>query len=353
MSEIAEAPTHGIPVHAEPKTVPFVEQVHKEGLAKEIKVPYQPGKEAFTSTAKVSWDEMQKKVGNLVAEMKGRHPDETDMPLIELIGDLFGGPYRLDQGLPRLENGEAREGTQQRKEVNARAQHAIVHAILHAGSSEATIEFIDEIYDMTATFENIAMSSTEFHGEASIFWDGVISEINVIKSLTEQGYAVYLPDYTEDPYDADGEKKEHTEILDWDVRGGTDLVVEKDGYVLLVDAKGRVYIKSETGEESTQKRHYVQVDLEKSYMRGRVNNVSELPESLQELTGSLNPKDIREVKMIIPCAYEHVNTLKQSTNGVGINKRKALADFGTFRQDYLAEGLVEPLDRYIKSQQGR
>lgn len=237
----------------------------------------------------IHWDKMQDQIGKFVAELKRKYSDLPEYQL-ELIGDLYGGGYRLER------YAEFQDGQDEQKETAARIQHNQAHAILYSAHGASSHEYQKEIHKRVELFDSISKSET---GKAELFdafWNGVRSEAATLSVLDSLGYRVFLPDYTQDPYEV---AWENNEVLQWDVKSGVDMVaLRKDNIAFLIDSKGNRVVKDDDGR--VMQRATAEVIVGASFKKDGGLQMHRLPPILRNFVSSLKPTDIRRVKIILP-----------------------------------------------------
>lgn len=197
--------------------------------------------------------------GNIRERMKAsvarfKHSNPTLSPeKVDLLSHLVFGPWMLDNS-PIHDS----EPSDVQKELSARIQHHLVHVIYHAGIEGADQRYVDNTYDLIATYERLA--KLPFSHEAGVlsFLNGVKAELAIIRTLTSKGCSVYIPDYTKQSDPATGQ---YSEVYDWDIKFATDLIaVTPDGRIFLIDAKGQRHERDEKGHRTEVLRTAVTLD---------------------------------------------------------------------------------------------
>lgn len=183
---------------------------------------------------------------------QGRDPGEfRKTPLDKLIRDIEAEKSALQSQQPQFA-GEIESAYQliyntflipgkkedvdptERKVFNAQIQQNLAHHIYYGGRDLSDNIFSGEIFRIIETSQNLTgrLTGEKREARAPGFWYGTKSEVSVIKALKEQGYPVYIPDYT-DPKD----------VFELDVAGGIDLFTiinaskAKGNVALLINVK--------------------------------------------------------------------------------------------------------------------
>jgi len=250
----------------------------------------------------IAWDQIVKASSLFVVEMKKR--PGINEALVEGVGDLLFGPFRLDRNLtPEV----IRED---QKENNARIQHNFSHAILYAGRKEADPQYTSTIYSVIGTIDKLANSSVKGSSELQIFWNGLKAEVAIIRALIRNGYKVELPDYNQDPFEI---TRRDNEVLQWDVLNGVDFIAYKEGErLLLIDAKGRS--KNEYGEVRAIA-EVMQAPLIDAY----------IPTSIKESHGEYFDKGlVRRLRITVPTDRKFLSVFTPDDE----NKRRSINKFG-------------------------
>lgn len=252
-------------------------------------------------TSEQYFQQIEKVMGKVMGEVKREFQDKVPESQIEMLGDFYFAPFRS-------EHGEVIDEDQ--KELNARIQHTLTHNILYAASSDVDPNYAANVYDTIGFYEKLAQSSLGKHEHIKQFWNGVKSEVAVVHMLRDLGYRVFLPDYSQDPWEV-GE--EENEVLQWDVRNGVDFIAEDEGRVLLIDSKGTKFIKRNNYSEIIERSLVEIIPGAEYYTRNR-DNLNLLPPVLRSAVSPLNPSDVRRMTIIVPTSGKYLNTLPPTAN---------------------------------------
>lgn len=250
----------------------------------------------------VMWDRLCKQIDGYVVDLKNQNPNTPEAE-IEAVCDLLFGPFRLSQAV--LVNGASNE---YEKEISARIQQNMVHGIIFASSREARPEFTEAVYHSVNTIDSLANTEKGHRRGLKAFWNGVKTELAITKALLARGYSLRLPDYGQDNAEIPAFQNE---VLEWDVRGGVDLIAAKDGYVFFINAKGRRSINS----------LIYGTYVEENLLEG-------IPSSLKYLyRNQLNTGNVKRLTVLVDTS---LNTLPKLSNSVMslVDKRRSMSQFG-------------------------
>lgn len=160
-------------------------------------------------------------------ELEDLYPNYPKKRLDALMGISLGATNLEERTLQEEKTDDLQE-----KERCARMQHSLTHEIIAADSGNN--EQIRDIYNVL-TYQSEINEKLGNRGTRR-FWGGLRSEVAIIRTLIENDYRVFLPDYA--PDSNVGERQ--NEVLQLDVRNGIDFVaISPDGHTLLIDAKGK------------------------------------------------------------------------------------------------------------------
>lgn len=244
----------------------------------------------ITQPVDIHWNEMQGKINQFVAELKTKYHNLPEYQL-ELIGDLYGGPFRLEHP-PGVDLNRDQD---EEKEISARIQHNQAHAMFYAAFGPSDEGYQREVRNRVELFNKISSSDPGRDVGVPSFWNGVRAEATILSELHNRGYRVFLPNYSEDPYEIPWE---NNEVLQWDIKSGVDMVGEKNGKVYLIDAKGERYLRDK--ELGRGERIGGSVYVSESYKTDSGPRMNRLPPSLRHFIAALAPDDIRRATIIIP-----------------------------------------------------
>ena len=184
----------------------------------------QPYKDIEKQLEKVRFEEVRGRVSDYKDDLMKKDPLEAAK--IEAVYNLLFGIF--------LSPDQKRELTFAQKAASARLQHNLVHHVYYATRNEASDEFVRGIHRIVFVSDRLANVRGNEASRPLTFWSGVMSELAVVKTLTEHDWHVYLPDYTRN----DGNIYED-EVVQFDVKSGVDLIAIADDTTYLIDAKGR------------------------------------------------------------------------------------------------------------------
>lgn len=222
-------------------------------------------------------------------------PEKT----VELLESIYIGPGSLDEET-------LKHGTEDlaQKELSARIQQHYTHMILYGQQEGADPNYQETIHAIMKRMNSSSRTKLGKELQIKSFMNGIISEVAVIKTLTENGYVVYIPDYLQK---SDKEKGVSSQTREWDVEAGIDLVaISRKGDIFLVDAKGRKF-NDTSNESGSPGADDINSDSEVSI----TDRIGSLPDSLtdiinQESIAHDNPNPaIRRARIVIPTA-EHL-----------------------------------------------
>lgn len=260
--------------------------------------------------------EMQRKRDEYSSRLKEKFGEMYEPEQIERVVDLYFGPFSLHPEIvsnDRPANPEV-SGRERHNQLvlSASIQHNLVHALYYAGSGNAEQSFVTGMYDIAAFYEKLSRSNFGHNTGIDSFWSGVKSELAVVKGLKGEGYRIFLPDYTQNDWDRFPEDGLSSEVEDWDVKAHVDLIAERDGKILLVDAKGRTTITDQNGAlHRLGKINTVHTD---TIVKDRVNNLHMLPRSMEKFVDRLLPVAVDKYTITIPASSNYLAGLSPSTD---------------------------------------
>lgn len=304
-----------------PAVYPFIRELNPPHI------PNQASRIEATAqlTAEVYWKDLQRVIDKVMLSVKKKYPSAAEYNL-ELIGDLFFAPFRLD--LSTLESTDRPD----QKELSARIQHNLAHNIFYSSLGKAENDYVERVYDSVATFENIINGRNVPNADKiKQFWNGVKSQVAVMRVLHDNGYRLTLPDYTQEP-DENGMVQQ---VYEWDVRNGVDLIAERGGHVALIDAKGQKNLPKEQTGGGVIERSSVDFVVRSPDLLVNDAQFARLPESMRETIEAFEPVSVKRARIIVPTSTKYLAPLKQSSN-VGGRGRIEMPQFAR---------LVEPRHR--------
>jgi len=295
-------------------------------------IPTRPSKTESTpeQTAEVYWRDIQGIIDRAMLGIKKRYPQVEEHSL-ELIGDLFFAPFRLD-----VETIETAESPEQ-KELSARIQANLIDNIFYASMPESDSTFVERVYDIVAMFENIARNHRTVPKVDRIkqFWNGVKAAHAVADVLLENRYKVLLPNYAQEPDD----NGIVCPVYEWDVKSGVDFVAERGGHIALIDAKGQKNRPKETTGGQAIERSSVDFDIRSEDLLRDHKQYLQLPKSLRDTIEDFDPISVRRVRIIVPTGSEYLSPL-QPTNAVRGRGRRELPQFARLSEQSLKEDVM-------------
>lgn len=179
-----------------------------------------------------------------------QNPDPQKQQMLTVIFDLLGGASRLPQEILRpdkLITEQNREMLDRAKLTSATIQHNFVDSLSFVadGPPPATHKspeavFGERMYNLVYRHQSINnLLAKQDNLLLPQFWNGFQNQFALVGILKGAGFKVILPDYR--PSVA-GQNKVN-EVLEWDVKNGVDLIVEKGGKAVLVDSKGSMKLQ--------------------------------------------------------------------------------------------------------------
>jgi len=316
-------------INEAPRTTPVLANSNLGGLLESVAAP--SGTEildpaGITQRIKIA----QKKIS-------AAHPNLSPEK-IDLMSHLAFGPW-MSENVFRIE-----DATQEKKELNSRIQQHLVHTVLYGGSDNASPSYTENAYDLIAQYEKLSKMSIGTPTGPHLFISAIRSEIGIIRTLTDKGCTVYLPDYTTKSDMPNGLR---SETLDWDLGFGTDFIaVTSDGRILFIDAKGQKFFPKDPRNPDAPQQARDRVDVV-SRVLPRENPI---PEHLTTLRKGLNrirhekklgTKSIIKATITVPTGSTEMHRLGDSSTSA--NKKEGLNRFGTLQlkhQDAIIEGLT-------------
>ncbi len=257
--------------------------------------------------------EIAKNADKYAALLKKKHPDVPEED-IETVIDVTFGPMRMAPNAPEVQNGN-KEELYKYIETSARIQHAYSHMILEASRPDGDKAFAESVFGRVAFMDYLSKSPLGESRGYRQFWNGVKTEVAVIKALTKQGYRVTIPDYDQSDYDEQGNliPQAEKQVFQWDIKCGIDMIAEKDGTVLFVDAKGQN--KTKEGMDR------VIPDITWKIP-------SRIPSTLQtDYSPQLKGNWVKQMTIILPTSKYYLSGVSSSHMKME-DKRVALRDFG-------------------------
>lgn len=216
--------------------------------------------------------------------------------------------------------------------MNARIQHNLTHGIIYAGTPDADPAYPNSLYSVVQTMEKLSESSPGKIVGLSSYWNGIKSEIAVVRTFIKNGYQVMLPDYSQDTFDIN---QEQNEVLQWDVRNGIDFLAKKDDHLFLVDAKGRWSMEGK----------YIRTIPHVNHQRVTVRNI---PKDILASYADLFRKErVGKIEVRIPILNPFLTGLPNISDST--NKRKALSQFANSQvEDDIMTRVKQEIDKMPK-----
>lgn len=124
------------------------------------------------------------------------------------------------------------------KDISARIQQGLVHNIFYSSTPYASEGYVNTMYHIVrAILAQISKMERVETTNLPMVWGGIRNELAVVRTLTDHGYRVFLPNYSQNS----GRTPEgNNAILQLDVRNGIDLItISPQGHIILMDVKGR------------------------------------------------------------------------------------------------------------------
>lgn len=257
---------------------------------------------------------------------------------IELASDVRYGIFGLEKD-EFQRNLEGDRLTESEKLMHATIAQALVHELYKAGLPGANQEFVAQVYDTANFFQTLSRMKIGHRSGVRSFWKGVVSELAVVKLLKSRGFDVYLPDYTQDPWDVPDAKNQ---VLQWDVRNGVDLIAYHEGRIYLIDSKGRArYAGGENRAAKVEpgRIFFSNVNPKRSDNRGL------LPASIRDFIHSEIPNkhytSIEHKTVTIPSSEKFVTPLAPS-NQLGNRGQTEMSGFAVVNKR-IAEDLIRKI----------
>jgi hypothetical protein len=260
--------------------------------------------------------EMRRKRDEYSGRLKAKFGEEFEPEIIERVADLYFGPFSLHPEMVKNEKPTtpelSREERHKQRILSATIQHNLVHALYYAGSGNAGQNFVTGMYEIASFYENLSRSGFGHTMGIDSFWSGVKSELAIVKGLKTEGYRVFLPDYSQNDWERFPEDGLSSEVEDWDVKGHVDLIAEREGKILLVDAKGKTNYSD--GNGGLHKVSQTDIRHTEEIVKDRVNNLRRLPPSMENFIGRLLPITVDKYTVTVPAGSNYMTPLAPSRN---------------------------------------
>lgn len=287
----------------------------------------------FLLTNAPSLQKLQEIIKSEVATLKTSvgldYPEER----VELILDWLFNGFRLNKHTLTKKGGENLSDWE--KEFSARTQQGMVHGIFYTSTQEAAEEYISTMYHVVrATVSQISRIDKHETTLLRSYWNGIKHQLAAVRALSNYGYRVFLPNYSQDPVITE---EEDNAVLQLDVRNGIDLIaLSPEGYIILVDVTGRQPMEEAVHSSLSFKR--VVIDQYRNPLvrqavkdiatKGNVGNLLDVYRTILYL-----PSEGRSFKSNELMSLEARDTLTQKTQ---------LGQFGLL-QDRVQEGIISQL----------
>lgn len=248
--------------------------------------------------------EVKNRVNHFLFLLKESHPKTPEI-VIDNISQIYAGPL-----LKSIEHQKGETADLEQYELSARIQQHLTHLAVYASEDHADAIFQERFYKTLSAMEKSANSRIGRNLNIRRFLNGVKSEISVIKTLHNNGYEVYIPDYIQK---SDASQGKSSETMDWDVKFGTDLVgVSPTGEIFLIDAKGRKMSKN--GKQLDEMELNREPVVTTKFVSGQLpGSLQKLIDEIREQHGSQD-KPLRETRIVVPTADEYMKDLDAKTD---------------------------------------
>jgi hypothetical protein len=317
-------------INEAPRTTPVLAKSNLGGLLESVTAP--SGTEILDPSG------ITQRIKIAQRKISTAHPN-LSQEKIDLMSHLAFGPW-MSENVFAANSAE----TYEHKELNSRIQQHLVHTVLYAGSENASPSYTENAYDLIAQYEKLAKMSIGTPIGANLFISAIRSEIGIIRTLTDKGCTVYLPDYTTKSDVSNGLR---SETLDWDLEFGTDFIaVTADGRMLFIDAKGQRFFPKDPRNPDAPQQERDRVDVV-SKVLPRENPIPEHLTTLRKGVGrirhekKLGTKSIVKATITVPTGSTEMYRLGDSSNSA--NKKEGLNRFGTLQtrhKDAIIVGLT-------------
>lgn len=173
-------------------------------------------------------DDLRKQIVTSRGKLLQKHPEKAV---------AIENTYNFLYNVLLIDEAESEKDVE-RKVFAARIQQILVHNALYASSYASSQGFSRNVYETIKATEIVSSKFKEQGYNFSIFMTGAKAELAIVKSLVEDGLAVYVPDYSK-PYDASNPYD--NEVYQLDVRDGVDFftLIERGEKIaaVLINAK--------------------------------------------------------------------------------------------------------------------
>ncbi len=202
------------------------------------------------------------------------------------------------------------KGNYELKILGARILKATAHSLFKATRRETSEEFSRAMYFVVSNSEILANAIADFEGSLDelLSWRGVARELGMMKTLSDAGYPVYIPN----PYNYD----ENSNELEADVKNGVDMFTVFNNGVkksaVLINVKGSTQIDY-AGFNNMEVNH---VRIPKVFVP-----------TLKEL--GVNSKDVKRITVVLPTMEFRENGFRYLNNDELMDPKSELRKYAT------------------------
>lgn len=182
-------------------------------------------------------------IPDFTEKTKAKNPD-IDPNIIDNMVAVTFGPLGLPVKQPDPEKPGEREAFYRHIRTSAAMQHSLAHTIFYASQLEADPQMAEKVFKRVSFMDFIARSELGRSRGYEPWWNGVKSEVAVIRALKKNGFDVELPDYSNITGNIDPQQDQ---LMQWDIKKGVDMVATRgtgrERLALFVDSKGTFKIQ--------------------------------------------------------------------------------------------------------------